>query len=265
MNTFFDPYKDHYNTPPKTRRHIGDRLVLGTRLYFHLKILHAIHKLNKTIKQNRFSLDEWSKVSYCTMKTIEGCGGNIHISGMNYISKSDPVVFVSNHMSTLETFLLPGIVCPKKPLVYVAKQSLIDHRFCGLIMRTIDTIPTSRSNPRQDLKTVMTKGSELLSSGNSIYCSLQANRTNDFLPETINSMGVKLAKRAGVSVIPIAVKTNFWGNGKYLKDLGPIHRNQDVFIEFGKPLTITGNGKNEQESVCDFIKGRLNEWNNSNL
>ncbi|MFA7408747.1 MAG: hypothetical protein WCY83_00815, partial [Bacteroidales bacterium] len=79
--------------------------------------------------------------------------------------------------------------------------------------------------------------------------------------EEFNSLGVKLAGRAGVPVIPMAIKTDFWLNGRILKDLGPFDmRNRDIRIRFGQPLTITGTGKDENQQIIRFIQTNLEEW-----
>ena len=43
-----------------------------------------------------------------------------------------------------------------------------------------------------------------------------------FDPTLFNSLGNKLAKRNNVPVIPLALITDAWGNGKYIKEAGKI-------------------------------------------
>ena len=65
---------------------------------------------------------------------------------------------------------------------------------------------------------------------------------------------------ANVKLISVAVKTDFWGHGKYLKDLGPIHRNKPIYMDFGKPMEVTGSGKAEHEKIIEFISSSLTNW-----
>jgi 1-acyl-sn-glycerol-3-phosphate acyltransferase len=60
--------------------------------------------------------------------------------------------------------------------------------------------------------------------------------------------------------MPVAVKTDFWGNGRYLKDLGVINRSKPIHIVFGQPFSIQGTGKDEHKQVIDFIISHLREW-----
>ncbi|MEW5803454.1 MAG: hypothetical protein AB1847_15280, partial [bacterium] len=73
-------------------------------------------------------------------------------------------------------------------------------------------------------------------------------------PEHFNTLGIKLAKRAGVPVIPIALKTDFWGIGKLVSDIGPIGKHRDIYFAFGEPMTIQGSGKEEHQQIISFIQ-----------
>jgi 1-acyl-sn-glycerol-3-phosphate acyltransferase len=192
---------------------------------------------------------------------IEKTGGKFHIEGIENIGQTnEPVVFISNHMSTLETMVFPGIIAPIRPVTFVVKESLTKHPVFGPLMRSREPIVVGRLDPRKDFETVMTQGAELLSKGVSIVIFPQSTRSIIFKPEEFNSLGVKLAKKAGVDIVPVAIKTDFWGNGSIIKDLGPIDRHKPVNMVFGEPIKISGNGKEEAQKVIDFIKSHLVSW-----
>ena len=79
------------------------------------------------------------------------------------------------------------------------------------------------------------------------------------IPE-FNSIGVKLARKAKVPVIPLALKTDAWGEGKLFKDHGKIDSTKRVHFAFGGPLEIQGQGGQEQQQIIDFITGHLQAW-----
>ena len=164
-------------------------------------------------------------------------------------------------MSTLETMVFPCIIAPLMEVTFVVKDSLVKHPFFGPIMRARKPIVVSRSNSREDFKTVMNLGQALLANGTSIIVFPQNTRTVDFIPKEFNSLGVKLANNAKVQVIPIAIKTDFWGNDKYLKDLGPINRKKPIYMAFGEPFSIAGSGKEENNRIIEFISSHLVKWN----
>ena len=90
----------------------------------------------------------------------------------------------------------------------------------------------------------------------------QKTRTVNFSPDEFNSVGVKLAKKANVPLVPIALKTDFWKNGKIIKDFGNIDRSKKIFFRFGEPIHVTGNGKEDHEKIVQFIVAQLAEWEN---
>ena len=185
----------------------------------------------------------------------------MHIRGMQYLQElSGPVVFVSNHMSTFETQILPGIIVPHQEVTFVVKESLLTHKLFGPIMRFQRPVAVKRDNPREDFKRVMEDGQKILDGGRSIIIFPQSTRDRVFDPEQFNTLGVKLAARAGVPIVPVALKTDFWDNGKGIKDFGPLKRKRHVHFEFGAPLMVTGSGKETQEQVLDFILSRLRHW-----
>jgi 1-acyl-sn-glycerol-3-phosphate acyltransferase len=128
-------------------------------------------------------------------------------------------------------------------------------------MRSREPIIVGRTDPRKDFEKVMTIGMDLLSKGISIVVFPQSTRSDVFKPQEFNSIGVKLAKKANVRVVPVAIKTDFWGNGKIIKEIGPLNHKKPIMIKFGEPLSVTGTGKEENQRIIDFIISHLKEWN----
>ena len=75
-----------------------------------------------------------------------------------------------------------------------------------------------------------------------------------------NTLGIKLAARAGVPVVPVAIKTDFQGNGKFIKDMGPIDPQKTLYFKFGGPLAVEGNGRRAHQRVVEFIAENLKAW-----
>ncbi len=258
MKPFFSENK--YETG-LNKRNIFDKLFLNTRWYFVYGYGKEIISGSNLAVKNKYDSEAWAQSSYRIVKDIEKSGGRIFIDGMDNISKAEgPVVFVSNHMSTLETFVFPCIIAPLKEVTYVVKESLVSMPLFGNIMKSRNPIVVSRKNSRQDLLKVISQGKEIIEKGISIILFPEGTRQKVFDPEKFNSLGIKLAKEAGVPVIPVAIKTDFWGNGKLIKDIGPIRRKEPVCISFGEPISITGNGKAEHKQVVEFISGKIDEF-----
>jgi 1-acyl-sn-glycerol-3-phosphate acyltransferase len=252
---------DSYVTPQKERPTLWDRFLLNNRLYFTCKYINIVLVTRKQARSGIYDDKAWADSSYYIFRLIERTGGIFRLSGMEHITESqEPVLFICNHMSTLETMILPGLISPLRRVTFVVKESLVRHPLFGDVMRSRDPIVVGRTDPRKDLEAVMSGGMELLSKGISIIIFPQSTRSLEFKSEDFNSLGVKLAKKAGVKVVPVALKTDFWQNGKIIKELGPIDRHKPIHIKFGEPFPVTGSGKEENQRIIDFIKASLLEW-----
>jgi 1-acyl-sn-glycerol-3-phosphate acyltransferase len=204
---------------------------------------------------------EWSKSSYSILSSIEKVGVNIEITGLDNVRRCEGTcVFVANHMSTFETFVLPAILLPYKDITFIVKQSLVKYPVFKHILISKEAIVVGRKNPRADLMTVLRQGGKLLSKGRSIIIFPQTTRFSVFDPAEFNTIGVKLAKRADVPVIPIALKTDAWGCGRLFKDFGRIDPRKSVHFAFGEPLYIKDNGIEEHNRIIHFIEQNLREW-----
>lgn len=243
------------------KRSVLDKIFLGSRWYFVYGYGKEVIKGRNLAVKNKYDTEKWVEASSHIVRNIERSGGRFFVDGLDNITKVEgPVVFVSNHMSTLETFVFPCMIAPHKEVTFVVKETLVTMPLFGHVMKSRDPILVSRRNSKQDLLNVLKDGKEKLQKGVSIILFPEGTRQDKFDPEKFNSLGVKLAKDAGVPVIPVAIKTDFWGNGKLVKDIGPIRRKQPICITFGDPIIITGSGKAEQKQVIDFITRKTNEF-----
>jgi 1-acyl-sn-glycerol-3-phosphate acyltransferase len=130
----------------------------------------------------------------------------------------------------------------------------------GSIIRAIHPIAVTRQNPREDLKLVLKQGQALISQGCSIMIFPQATRSSVFNAVSFNSLGVKLARKAGVAVVPVALKTDFQGNGRIFKDMGAVDPSKELYIKFGEPIPVKGNGQEAHQQLVTFITENLTAW-----
>ncbi|MCG8454430.1 MAG: 1-acyl-sn-glycerol-3-phosphate acyltransferase [Spirochaetales bacterium] len=195
------------------------------------------------------------------MSIAERHGAHFTCEGMENLSKvQGPFVFACNHMSTLEVNALPGIIAYRMPIAFVVKKSLMKIPFLSGVLKRLDCITVERKHPGEDLMQVLKQGEELLRKGTSVILFPESTRQDVFHPGKFNSLAIKLALKANVPVIPVALKTDFWGSGKMIKDFGPLDENKPVHIRFGEPLVPSGRGKAEHQKAVEFIRSHLEEW-----
>lgn len=234
---------------------------IAPSLLFYIRFLYIIISAAFFAKRGKFNDNSWVSSSHDVFKQLEKVGMRIEVSGVEHLQSHDgPCVIIGNHMSMMETLLLPTIIVPFRKITFVVKESLLNYPVFKHIMRSRNPIAVSRTNPRQDLKTVMTEGVARLNEGKSVVVFPQTTRSHIFDAAQMSSIGVKLAKKAGVPVIPLALKTDAWTNGKRLKDFGRLDVTKVSYFAFDKPIVVEGKGVEEQAVVNNFIEEKLREW-----
>ena len=230
-------------------------------LNFYCNLLRIVLYSNRFARKGIYNNERWSNSSVDVVESLQRSGIKMHFDGLdNYKTVKGPMVFVANHMSTFETMALPCMIQPDRNVLYVIKEQLATYPLFGPIAMAREPILVGRENPREDLKAVLEQGSEKLQNGKSIIIFPQKTRTVMFDPSQFNSLGVKLAKKNNVPVLPIALYTEAWGNGKFIKEIGKIDTTKDVRICFGEPMMVKGTGTEEHQAVVNFIADKFKEW-----
>ena len=261
------PYtKNTYTTPDTMALPLSS---MFPNISFYWRTCVAVCKASCLAKQGMYSDTDWIRSSLEITEAIEKCGARVTIEGFDNFSNIDgPCVFIANHMSTLETFILPAMISIFKPVTFVVKESLLRYPIFHHIMRSRDPIVVERKDARADFSTVMQGGVERLGKGTSIIVFPQSTRRLSIDRQHFNSMGIKLARKAGVPAVPIALRTDAWSMGGLfgmLKDYGPIRPNLPIHFRFGESVVVKDNGKAEHEVVYNFIENALREWGLSSI
>ena len=205
----------------------------------------------------------WGLCCFKTFQKAEKFGIKVTVDGWeNRNGYKGPVVYLANHMSTLETIMLPPILLTYGPFNVFVKASLSRLPALKRAAAHMGLIPLGRKSPREDLMQVFNEGVARIRAGNSVLIFPQGSRERVFSRKIYSSIGAKLAEKAGVPVIPIAVKTDCAptrpdGKG-WLKDFGTVDPAKEIRLRCGPPMT--GSSKEMHQKVFDWIKAQLEEW-----
>ena len=190
-------------------------------------------------------------------------GENAENSICRAAAPSPSAVFAANHMSTLETLTLCGYITPYMPTTFVVKRALAEGYFAPLICSR-PYIALERKNPLEALQTVLREGIEILKDGRSIILFPQGTREpGQFRRSRFNSIAARLAAKAGVPLVPVALDTRFWGRpqakwGKWAQYIPLLRPEQTVRFAFGPP--ILGRARQAQRQTLEFIGDKMRQW-----
>ncbi len=264
-NKYLDILKETgiYKTDPNHPTRLCDRLFGRFDFWFYIRLYTLLYKATCVAKKpGRYTDESWKETTSNIISLIEGCGGKVEIEGNpEFLECKEPKVIVANHMSLIDTMILPPMSLIDRHGTMIIKRSLWDHRYFGRLMKEVGAIPVDRVNPRDDLKIAMAEGLKTLAEGNNMVIYPQSTRASVFDEEKFNSLGVKLATRAGVKIIPIALKADFQGIGKKIKDIAPLDRSKTIKLKFGPLFSPDKSNAREVHAECvKFIGDTLTEW-----
>lgn len=249
---------------PATPDRVYPRRVPGAALHFYTAVFHAVISAGVKARFGALRKGDVGARGRWLLRAAVRCGPGLMIEGLDRMraaASHGPVVLVANHMSTFETFTLPGILDPVRPATFVLKRELMAYPFLGDVLRVLEPVVVGRTNARDDLRVVLEEGQALLERGVTVILFPQTTRTLALQESSFNTLGVKLAARAGVPVVPLALRTDFWGIGSRVKDFGPIRPDHTIRFCFGDAMAVTRQGSRAvHQEIVSFIRSHLEEW-----
>lgn len=237
------------------------RIILASTAFYARALVQIGYA---SFKAGRGRLDNAELVngSHALRRSLESVGVRFEVAGAEALRQrgGGPYVFVANHVSALETQILPSILQDSAPCTFVVKSSLVTYPIFGRVLRAFNPIVVGREDPRADLRQVIEQGSDRLRDGISVIIFPQAHRTATFDRKVFNSIGMRLAKAAGVPIVPIALDTGAWSQGRLVTDIGWITPDRPVRFAIGDPIKVTAAGQAAHQETIAFIEATLAEW-----
>ena len=147
--------------------------------------------------------------------------------GREHIPASGPVIFVSNHRSFLDPFVIGTIA--RRPLYYVAKREIFHYRVVAWFLSSLGAFPVNRGAGDGDM---LATAKAILERGDCVLIFPEGTRIRPgSLGRPKRGVG-RLALETGAPVVPVAV----FGTEAIRK--GWRIRPHKVRIRVGRPLTF---------------------------
>ncbi len=232
-------------------------------LAYHLGMARIYAKGYRLSAHPDFRERKWAPLSFEVIRLIERCGGQIAFEGFEHVRDLDgsSAVVAANHVSALETYLIPSILLAWHDIAYVLKDSLTRYPVLGRCVRAIRPIPITRRSPVADLRAVLRHGTEALDEGRFVVLFPQGSRHRLFNPAQFNTIGTKLARHARRPVLPLCLATDFLRIGSWQRDLfATVHPRSVVRFACGAPIPWDLSEEEMQRRQTDFISSTLARW-----
>lgn len=153
------------------------------------------------------------------------------IVGREHVPSRGPVLLASNHLSGLDTILIPSFA-PRR-VQFLAKASLFSTRFGRWFFTSIGAIPVHRG-ASSAAQAALDSGRRVLASGNVFAVFPEGSRSRDGKLYRGRSGAAWLALSTGATVVPVGLI----GTNRKHRD-PETGKRQRLEIRFGKPLTFS--------------------------
>lgn len=168
----------------------------------------------------------------------------------NLTSEVQPTVILAKHQSAWETLFLQGLFWPAST---VLKKELLRIPFFGWGLIAMNPIAINRSNPREALRQVKSKGIARIEGGLNIILFPEGTRTAPGEKGTYARSGADIAKSAEVDILPVAVNSGHcWPSNSFMKYPGL------VTVSIGpKIITAEKTNKKVMQEVETWIENEM--------
>lgn len=170
------------------------------------------------------------------------------VEGMEHIDKDKNYVFMGNHLSYVDIFLLLSIL--DKKFVFMAKEELFKLPVFGFGIRAVGIVPINRGESRDALKSLF-EAAKRIQSGYSVVLFPEGTRSPDGEMLPFKRGAFTLAVRTGLEIAPFVLE----GTSKALKKSSFLANPfQKVRIRFLEPVSPQGMKDRE---LLELIRERM--------
>ncbi|MFN0067158.1 MAG: lysophospholipid acyltransferase family protein [Limisphaerales bacterium] len=155
------------------------------------------------------------------------CRGRV--TGVEHLPKAGPALLACNHASYLDPIFVGSATW--RPLTYLGRATLFEHRLFGAVIRSTNSIPLDRDGGGPaGLRTVL----NALAQGRAVVLFPEGTRTRDGRLQPVRPGVGLIALKSAAPVVPVWLEGTFqvWGRDRR------VPRPARVEIRFGPPVDL---------------------------
>lgn len=183
---------------------------------------------------------------------LRAAGAEVVVRGEEKIPADQAVLFVSNHQGNFDIPLLMGYI--STPKSFVAKIEMLKLPILRTWMEHLKCVFMDRSDIRQSLK-VINQSAKYLKEGYSTVLFPEGTRSKGAEMGEFKAGSLKLATKAGVPIVPVAIK----GSYKLMERQGFKIKPATVEITIFDPVNTVGLSKEESQKLPQQIKAIIEQ------
>lgn len=184
-------------------------------------------------------------------RLIAGWSGvQVRVEGLKQLDRSKPYIFVANHQSQFDIFVLDGFF--PMDFRWLAKKELFRIPVFGWAMLLAGSIPVDRSHGRQALKS-LDEAAKRIAAGASVIIFPEGTRSPDGQLQPFKAGGVQLAIKAGVELVPMAIS----GTHEVLPKGKVLIRPGKVVIRLGMPVDSRDYSTKDKQALAELLHDRV--------
>jgi len=222
------------------------------------KIAYSVEPIadrKETLNAKRYPLNankmRWFRLARWCCKVFCNLFFNLCVYGRENVPEQGAFVLVGNHQSFLDPVLC-GIPL-KRPLFFLARDSLFKNRFFGWLISSVNTIPVKRG--MADLST-MRKVIAKLKEGNGVCLFPEATRTTNGKIAPFKPGFTLLCRRGKAAVVPVVIDGAFECWPRHKKIFSPGSR---ITICYGECVTANQVKNMSDKELAELLTDTLRQ------
>ena len=177
--------------------------------------------------------------------TVDIIGMDINIKGKENIPEG-PCVFIGNHTSILDIPVM--LYSADRNIGFISKKEVLKVPVLGYWLKRGNCIPLDRENLRDAVR-MINEGTKNLKEGYSMMIFPEGTRSKDGKPLPFKKGSLKLATKAKVPIVPVAIDGAFKSFEKDRK-----FKPSTVNVTFCKAIDTANITRDEEKNLAEDIR-----------